>query len=55
MTARQREWVKEIASDTGINGNRELDIRTGFVPPDAPGTFQMGKLAFKVAERPAAE
>ena len=39
-------------SETGINGNRELDIRTGFTAPDAPGTFQMGKLAFKAAEKP---
>ena len=52
VTEKQMEWVKEIASDTGINGNRELNIRTGFVPPDAPGTFQMGRLAFKVAEKP---
>ena len=35
-----------------VNGNRELDIRTGFTAPDAPGTFQMGKLAFKAAEKP---
>ena len=52
VTAKQLEWVKEIASETGINGNRELDIRTGFTAPDAPGTFQMGKLAFKQAEKP---
>ena len=52
VTAKQLEWVKEIASDTGINGNRELDIRTGFTPPDAPGTFQMGSLAFKASEKP---
>ena len=52
VTAKQLEWVKEIASETGINGNRELDIRTGFTMPDAPGTFQMGKLAFKQAEKP---
>ena len=52
VTEQQLGWVKEIASETGINGNRELDIRTGFTAPDAPGTFQMGKLAFKVAERP---
>ena len=52
VTEKQMEWVKEIAFDTGINGNRELDIRTGFTPPDAPGTFQMGKLAFKVADKP---
>jgi len=51
VTEKQMGWVKEIASETGINGNRELDIRTGFTPPDAPGTFQMGKLAFKVAEK----
>jgi poly-gamma-glutamate synthesis protein (capsule biosynthesis protein) len=52
VTAQQLEWVKEIASATGINGNRELDIRTGFTAPDAPGTFQMGKLAFKEADKP---
>ena len=52
VTAKQLEWVKEIASETGINGNRELDIRTGFTAPDAPGTFQMGKLAFRQADRP---
>jgi len=52
VTAKQLEWVKEIASDTGINGNRELDIRTGFTAPDAPGTFQMGKLAFKESDKP---
>ncbi|MBR2837895.1 MAG: CapA family protein [Kiritimatiellae bacterium] len=52
VTEKQMESVKEIASETGINGNRELDIRTGFTAPDAPGTFQMGKLAFKVAEKP---
>ena len=52
VSEKQMEWVKEIASDTGINGNRELDIRTGFTPPDAPGTFQMGKLAFKVSDKP---
>ena len=52
VTARQFEWVKEIASETGINGNRELDIRTGFTAPDAPGTCQMGSLAFKVADKP---
>ena len=52
VTPQQLEWVKEIASETGINGNRELDIRTGFTAPDAPGTFQMGKLAFKAAEKP---
>ena len=52
VTAQQFEWVKEIASETGINGNRELDIRTGFTPPDAPGTCQMGKLAFKVSDKP---
>ena len=51
VTERQMKYVREIASETGINGNRELDIRTGFTPPDAPGTFQMGKLAFKVAEK----
>ncbi|MBQ3288403.1 MAG: CapA family protein [Kiritimatiellae bacterium] len=52
VTARQFEAVKEIASETGINGNRELDIRTGFTAPDAPGTCQMGSLAFKVADKP---
>ena len=52
VTGQQLEWVKEIASGTGINGNRELNIRTGFDAPDAPGTFQMGKLAFKAADRP---
>ena len=52
VTEQQLGWVKEIASETGINGNRELDIRTGFTAPDAPGTFQMGKLAFKVGEKP---
>ena len=52
VTPQQLEWVKEIASETGINGNRELDIRTGFVAPDAPGTFQMGALAFKESEKP---
>ena len=52
VTAQQLEWVKEIASGTGINGNRELDIRTGFIAPDAPGTFQMGALAFKQSDRP---
>ena len=52
VTPQQLEWVKEIATQTGINGNRELDIRTGFTAPDAPGTFQMGKLAFKAAEKP---
>ena len=52
VTAQQLEWVKEIATETGINGNRELDIRTGFTAPDAPGTFQMGKLAFKAADKP---
>ena len=52
VTGQQLEWVKEIATQTGINGNRELDIRTGFVAPDAPGTFQMGKLAFKKADKP---
>ena len=52
VTEKQMEWVKEIASETGINGNRELDIRTGFTPPDAPGTFQMGKLAFRTAKNP---
>ena len=52
VTTQQLEWVKEIATEPGINGNRELDIRTGFTAPDAPGTFQMGKLAFKAAEKP---
>jgi len=52
VTEQQLAWVKEIAGETGINGNRELDIRTGFTAPDAPGTFQMGKLAFKVADKP---
>ena len=52
VTEKQLDWVKEIASETGINGNRELNIRTGFEAPDAPGTFQMGKLAFKVSDRP---
>ena len=52
VTPQQLEWVKEIATETGINGNRELDIRTGFTAPDAPGTFQMGKLAFKAADKP---
>jgi poly-gamma-glutamate synthesis protein (capsule biosynthesis protein) len=52
VSEQQLEWVKEIASVTGINGNRELDIRTGFTPPDAPGTFQMGALAFKVSDKP---
>ena len=52
VTEQQLAWVKEIASETGINGNRELNIRTGFEAPDAPGTVQMGKLAFKVAEKP---
>ena len=52
VTERQMEAVKEIASETGINGNRELNIRTGFTAPDAPGTFQMGTLAFKVSDRP---
>ena len=52
VTERQMEWVREIASETAINANRELDIRTGFTAPDAPGTFQMGKLAFKVSEKP---
>ena len=52
VTEKQLEWVKEIASETGINGNRELNIRTGFEAPDAPGTVQMGPLAFRVAERP---
>ena len=52
VTEKQLEWVKEIASETGINGNRELNIRTGFDAPDAPGTFQMGKLAFKAADKP---
>jgi len=51
VTEQQLGWVKEIASETGINGNRELNVRTGFEKPDAPGTFQMGKLAFKVAEK----
>lgn len=52
VTEKQLEWVKEIASETGINGNRELDIKTGFSDPDAPGTFQMRNMAFKVAEKP---
>ena len=52
VTAQQLEWVKILATETGINGNRELDIRTGFTAPDAPGTFQMGKLAFKEADKP---
>ena len=52
VTEKQLEQVKEIASETGINGNRELDIRTGFSAPDAPGTFQMGTLAFKAADKP---
>jgi len=52
VTERQLEAVREIASQTGINGNRELDIRTGFTAPDEPGTFQMGALAFKVADAP---
>ena len=54
VTEKQLGWVKEIASETGINGNRELNIRTGFDAPDAPGTFQMGKLAFKAADRTGA-
>lgn len=52
VTEKQLEWVKEIASETGVNGNRELNIRTGFSEPDAPGTFQMDTYAFKVAEKP---
>ena len=52
VSEKQMEWVKEIASETGINGNRELSIRTGFTAPDAPDTFQMGKLAFKVSDKP---
>ena len=51
VTAEQFRQVREIADVTGVNGNRELNQRTGFTPPDAPGTYVFGKIAFQVADR----
>ena len=52
VTDEQLGQIKAIADVTGVNGNRELDQRTGFTAPDAPGTFVFGKTAFKVSDRP---
>ena len=52
VTDEQLGHIKAIADVTGVNGNRELDQRTGFTAPDAPGTFVFGKTAFKVSDRP---
>lgn len=52
VTEEQLEAVKRIADETGINGNRELNVKTGFASPDAPGTFRMRDFAFKVADKP---
>ena len=42
--------LKEIAAATGVNGNRELNQRTGFTAPDADGSFVLGGLSFKASE-----
>ena len=48
----QLAQIKAIADVTGVNGNRELNQRTGFTAPDAPGTFVFGTTAFKVSDKP---
>ena len=52
VSAEQLAPIKAIADVTGVNGNRELNQRTGFTAPDAPGTFVFGKTAFKVSDKP---
>ena len=52
VTSEQLGQLKAIADATGVNGNRELNQRTGFTAPDAPGTFVFGKTAFKVSDKP---
>ena len=42
--------LKEIAAASAINGNRELDQRTGFTAPDPEGTFVFGDKTFKASE-----
>ena len=48
----QLAQIRAIADVTGVNGNRELNQRTGFTAPDAPGTFVFGTTAFRVSDRP---
>ena len=52
VSEEQLGQIKAIANVTGVNGNRELDQRTGFTAPDAPGTFVFGKTAFRVSGHP---
>ena len=52
VTPEQLDQVRAIADATGVNGNRELNQRTGFTAPDAPGTFVFGTTAFRAADRP---
>ena len=52
VTDEQLGQLKAIADVTGVNGNRELNQRTGFTAPDAPGTFVFGMTAFKVSDKP---
>ena len=52
VSEEQLGQIKAIADVTGVNGNRELNQRTGFTAPDAPGTFVFGKTAFKVSDTP---
>ena len=51
VTKEHLQALKEIASGTQINGERVLNQREGFDPPDAPGTFVMGGIAFEEAEK----
>jgi len=52
VSEEQLAQIKRIADVTGVNGNRELNQRTGFTAPDAPGSFVFGELSFRVADQP---
>ena len=52
VTADQLDQIRRIAAETGVNGIRELNQRTGFTAPDAPGTFVFGQTSFRVSDRP---
>ena len=51
VTPAHMKTLREIAAATAINGRREVNQKDGFTPPDAPGTFVFGGIAFAEAEK----